>query len=299
MVDNGALFAKHSRQFHDNRFVYPVWSRRSNGLSIGINLNPDKVCNFGCIYCQVDRRVESDTTFVDLPRLLRELDEMLESVRQGSIWELDEFRSIPLISRRVNDMAFSGDGEPTTFRNFDEIITLCADRKRFFGLDDLKMVLITNASMFHRPQVARGLAVLDDNQGEIWAKLDAGTESYYQLVDRTKIPFQLVIDNILLAARCRPIVIQSLFMQVNGEPPSSDELMAYCDRLREISQQGGKVKLVQIYTIARRPAESWVTPLSDLAVNAIVDRVRESTGLPAQPYYSSYHSDNVLISGEQ
>ena len=52
-------------------------------------------------------------------------------------------------------------------------------------LDQLKLVLITNASMFHREAVARALEVLDANNGEIWAKLDAGTEAYYQQVARS------------------------------------------------------------------------------------------------------------------
>mgnify|MGYP003487688617 CR=1 FL=1 len=68
--------------------------------------------------------------------------------------------------------------------------------KRRRGLTDVKLVLITNASMFHRPHVERGLAILDANQGEIWAKLEAGTDEYYQLIERTKIPFRQVLDNI-------------------------------------------------------------------------------------------------------
>ena len=42
------LFTLHSRNWQTNRYVYPVISRRSKGLSIGVNLNPDKVCNFDC-----------------------------------------------------------------------------------------------------------------------------------------------------------------------------------------------------------------------------------------------------------
>ncbi len=49
------LFTQHSRSWQSNRYVYPVISRRSKGLSIGVNLNPDKVCNFDCVYCCVDR----------------------------------------------------------------------------------------------------------------------------------------------------------------------------------------------------------------------------------------------------
>jgi wyosine [tRNA(Phe)-imidazoG37] synthetase (radical SAM superfamily) len=279
------LFAAHERRFAENRFVYPVLSRRARGLSIGVNLNPDKVCNFDCIYCQVDRTTAAETTFVEMPRLLAELDAALALAASGEIFQLAKFQGTPPALCRVNDIAFSGDGEPTTYRNFDEIIAACAALKRKHGLDAVKMVLITNASMFHRPTVKRGLTILDQNQGEVWAKLDAGTEPYYQLVDRTTIPFLRVLDNIAAAARVRPIVIQSLFMRVNGEPPSEAEQIAFCDRLNEITASGGQIKLVQIYTVARRPTESYVMPLADAEVDALTALVREKTGLTAEPFY--------------
>ena len=37
--------------FLDNRFVYAVISSRAHGLSLGVNLNPDKLCNYDCLYC--------------------------------------------------------------------------------------------------------------------------------------------------------------------------------------------------------------------------------------------------------
>src|SRR5207253_1951836 len=157
------------------------------------------------------------------------------------------------------------------YRNFDEIITACAEVKRRLGLDAVKMVLITNASMFHRPHVQRGLEILDQNNGEIWAKLEAGTEEYFKLVDRTPIPFRQILDNFTAAAKLRPLVIQALFMRVSGEQPSQEELEAFCDRLSEITAAGGKLKLVQVYTVARRPAESFVAPLTDGEVDAIVE----------------------------
>ena len=95
-------------------------------------------------------------------------------------------------------------------------------------------MLITNASMFHREHVVRGLATLDANQGEIWAKLETGTEDYYRLIERTPIPFRQILDNITAAARVRPLVIQSLFMRVEGRSPPPAELVAFCDRLGEI-----------------------------------------------------------------
>lgn len=279
------IHTRHERRFEQNRFVYPVVSRRSHGVSIGVNLNPDKVCNFDCIYCQVDRRSESETRFVEIDQLLRELEETLQLAASGELFEHSKFRQTPPPLRRLNDIAFSGDGEPTTYRNFDELMTRCAAVKQRLGLADVKMVLITNASMFHRPHVQRGLEVLDRNQGEIWAKLDAGSDAYYQLVERTNIPFQQVLDNILAAARTRPLVIQSLFMRITGDAPSDDEIGAFCSRLNEVQEGGGEIKLVQIYTIARRPAESFVEPLTDAEVDAIVNRVRSETGLTAEPFY--------------
>ncbi|HUY92141.1 MAG TPA: radical SAM protein [Pirellulales bacterium] len=279
------LFGNHSRSFAENKFVYPVLSRRSGGISIGVNLNPDKVCNFDCIYCQVDRVRQSETRFVAVEQLLAELDQMLSLVTSGELFRDEKFSAVPPALRRLNDIAFSGDGEPTTYRNFDEIIAACAELKRKHGLDDVKMVLITNASMFHRPAVERGLAILDANQGEIWAKLEAGTEAYFKLIERTPIPFRKILDNITAAAQARPLVIQSLFMHVHGEPPSAEELDAFCDRLNEIVAAGGAIKLVQVYTVARQPAESYVAPLANAEVDAIVERVRRRTGLAAKAFY--------------
>ncbi len=281
------LFGEHPRSFEANRFVYPVVSRRSGGISIGINLNPDKVCNFDCIYCQVDRVSTSETRFVGTDQLLAELDHMLSLVTSGELFAHPRFRDTPVELRRLNDIAFSGDGEPTTYRDFDEIVAACTAVKRRHGLDSVKMVLITNASMFHRLAVERGLAILDQNQGEIWAKLEAGTDAYYHLVERTTIPFRRILDNITAAARVRPLVIQSLFMRIDAVPPSDAELSAFCDRLNDIKAAGGRLSLVQVYTVARRPAESNVTPLSNAEVDAIVGLVRQRTKLAAEAFYGS------------
>ena len=287
-----SVFTSHPRSFEANRFVYPVVSRRSGGVSIGVNLNPDKVCNFDCVYCQVDRVVAAETKFVEMPRLLDELEHLLREVRSGALFAHPRFAAVPEPLRRLNDIAFSGDGEPTTYRNFDEIVAAAAEVKRRVGADDVKMVLITNASMFHRPAVRRGLEILDRNQGEIWAKLDAGTAEYFARVERTTIPFRRIVDNIAEAARVRPLVIQALFMKLAGEPPSQAELDAFCDRLNDIVAAGGALKLVQIYTVARPPAESFVAPLAETEVDAIVRLVQARTALNAAGFYGAATADS-------
>lgn len=287
-VDSPLVLAPHTehpRLFHANRFVYPVLSRRSRGISVGVNLNPDKVCNFDCIYCQVDRRSEAETTFVDVDRLVHELEETLDLVTTGALYDDDRFQAIPGPLRRLNDIAFSGDGEPTSFRNIDVIVERVAAIKAARGLNDVKLVLITNASLFDRPAVRRALAVFDANQGEIWAKLDAGTADYFARVDRTLIPFARVLDNLREAARVRPLVIQSLFMRIDGTGPSDAEIAAYNDRLSEIRAAGGAIDRVQVYTVARRPAEDNVAPLDPAVVDRIAETVRRGVGVPVEAYY--------------
>jgi wyosine [tRNA(Phe)-imidazoG37] synthetase (radical SAM superfamily) len=275
----------HRRTFEENLYVYAVVSRRSKGVSIGLNLNPDKVCNFDCVYCQVDRKTPPLVRDVDMPRLLEELEDMLELVLTGRLFELERFRATPAALRRLNDIAFSGDGEPTTCPEFAEIVEAVAQIKQCRQLHDVKLILITNASQFHRMQVRQALATLDRNNGEVWAKLEAGTESYYRQVDRTTIPFQRILKNITDEACTAPLVIQALFMRLHNEPPPPEELAAFCDRLNEIQKAGGKIKLVQVYTVARVPAESFVSPLAAAEVDHIVELVRQRTGLAAEPFY--------------
>lgn len=283
-MSSNSLHTRHERLFQGNRFVYPVLSRRAGGLSVGVNLNPDKVCNFGCVYCQVDREVQGATRFVETDRLLEELEQTLRLVGSGRIYETEKFCDVPEHLRRLNDIAFSGDGEPTIHKNFDDVIAACAEVKRRLALADVKMVLITNASMFHRPHVERGLEILDNNNGEIWAKLEAGTEAYFKLVNRTPISLDRILDNITQTACVRPLVIQSLFMRIHNEPPPTDELEAYCTRLNDITAAGGALKRVQVYTVARAPTEGFVTPLSDDEVGAIAELVTCKTGLSAISY---------------
>ena len=271
--DNRRAFSLHSRHWRHNRYVYPVVSRRSGGISIGVNLNPDKVCNFDCIYCCVDRKTPGGDSTVDPEQVRSELAGMLQNVISGEIYSEEPFKNIAPELRRLNDVAFSGDGEPTTCPEFGACCRIAAELLRQAGLTHVKIVVITNATMFHRPAVRDALAFLDQNNGEIWAKLDAGTQDYYQLVDRTSIPLSRVLENIIACARTRPTVIQSLFMRVHGQAPPEDEIKAYIQRLIEIRTAGGKLKLIQLYTVARQTTEPYVTALSEEELSAMEKQV--------------------------
>jgi wyosine [tRNA(Phe)-imidazoG37] synthetase (radical SAM superfamily) len=279
------LFTKHSRSWQQNRYVYPVISRRSKGLSIGVNLNPDKVCNFDCVYCSVDRTVPPTLREVDPILLQQELDQLLELASTGELFAQPPFDQTPGPLRRINDVAFSGDGEPTSFPHFPQVCRLAATALEKRGLTDVKIVMITNATLFHQSRVREGLAFLDQHNGEIWAKLDAGTEAYYREIERTSIPLQRVLDNILAAGRVRPIMIQSLFLRLDGQGPPAGEIDAYVERLKELVAGGCQIKLVQVYTVARSTAVAGCTPLPGAELDAISECVRRETGLNVETYY--------------
>jgi wyosine [tRNA(Phe)-imidazoG37] synthetase (radical SAM superfamily) len=278
-------YKRHERRWADNLFVYAVVSRRSHGVSVGINLNPGKECNFDCVYCQVDRRVPPRVRKVDLERLAIELDAVLQAAADGSLYDRPPFNALPPDRRTVRDIAFSGDGEPTTSPHFKEAVDLSAAARARFGLDATKIVLITDAAYLAKPAVGEALEILDANNGEIWAKLDAGTDEYFQLIDRPNVSLAQVLENILGAARVRPVVIQSLFMRVCGQAIPEAEIEAYCDRLNQLRAAGGQIKAVQVYTIARKPAEPTVAPLPDAELDRLAEFVRGRVPVPVETFY--------------
>jgi wyosine [tRNA(Phe)-imidazoG37] synthetase (radical SAM superfamily) len=271
-------FRDHRRELDENRYVYAVVSRRARGLSIGVNLNPDKVCNFDCPYCQVDRRFPGGPAAIDVAALRRELESLLDEVAAGRLWDRPPFDTTDPALRRVADVAFSGDGEPTTPPEFPDAARAAREARDARGLA-IPMRLITNATMFDRPRVREALARFD----ELWCKLDAGTEAYFRLVDGTRFPFAKLLANLLAVAREREVVIQSMFLAWEGRGPDAAEIEAYVGRLREIRNGGGAIAAVQVYTVARRPADRRASALDRTRLEQIAARVR-ALGLTTEVY---------------
>jgi wyosine [tRNA(Phe)-imidazoG37] synthetase (radical SAM superfamily) len=281
-------FQDHRRDLGTNRYIYAVVSRRARGLSIGVNLNPDKVCNFDCPYCQVDRTVPGGPADIDLDVLEAELDRLLGWVADGSLWLHPPFDTVAPELRRVADIAFAGDGEPTTPAAFPGAVERVRLVRARYGLDGagpaprVPVRLLTNATMLHRARVQPVLGHLD----EVWAKLDAGTEAWFRKVDGTTFPFARVLSNLAATAAAlppdRPLVLQSMFCAFDGVGPDDAEIDAWLARIDAIAA-AGPIGQVQIYTVARKPAESAVGPLPKARLDAIAERVR-ARGIAAESY---------------
>jgi wyosine [tRNA(Phe)-imidazoG37] synthetase (radical SAM superfamily) len=267
------------RDFLDNRFVYLVVSSRARGLSIGINMNPDKQCNFGCVYCEVHRDEAPREHFLDVNIMAAELKKTLAFVQEGRLRERPWYQSLPDELLRLRHVTFSGDGEPTFAPNFVEAVQAVVHVRALSGF--FKLVLITNGTGLHQPNVQQGLKFFTKSD-EVWVKLDGGTQAYLNKVDRLSVPLERILENILLVGRQRPVVIQSLFPAINHEEPPLEEIEQYAQRLRELKAGGAQIPLVQIYSAARPTPNSSCGHLPLKTLSRIAQTVRQVAGLKAE-----------------
>ena len=269
------------RDFLNNRFVYAVISSRARGLALGVNMNPDKACNFNCTYCEVNRRIGLENTKLDVEVMAAELRRTLLQVRQGQLLERPAYQHLPKELLTLRQVALSGDGEPSLADNFREAVEAVV-RVRALGTF-FKIVLITNGTGLDRPAVLEGLQHFT-NSDELWVKLDGGTQAFLERVNRPDVPLEKILANILLVGRQRPVIIQSLFPALHGEEPSFEEIREYSLRLKELKAGGAQISLVQIYSAARPGNSPEWGHLPLRVLSQIAQTVRQNTGLRTEVF---------------
>lgn len=265
----------HDRNSAELTYVYPVVSRRARGVSIGVNLNPDNTCNFRCIYCQVPELVFGNGPNIDLTQLEAELRGQLEDVLHGDFMRT----RVPEGSRRLNDVAFSGNGEPTTSPDFGAAVDVVL---RVMGelaiLGSTKIVLITNGSRTDRADVEPALRRLGTNGGEIWFKLDAATQQSAQQVNSSSAPLSARIERLERVARICPTWVQSCFFAIDDAPPPPVEVDAYVALLAALLARRVPLAGVLLYGIARKsyqPEAPRLSPLDAAWFDDLAARITE------------------------
>ncbi|HTQ30988.1 MAG TPA: radical SAM protein [Opitutaceae bacterium] len=271
------------RDFLGNRFVYAVISPRARGLSLGVNMTPDRLCNFNCLYCEVDRRTPSPYTKLEAEAMGVELRRTLTLLQQGGLRERPWYHALPDELLQLHHVALSGDGEPTLAPNFAEAVQTVIRTRALGGFPFFKIVLITNATGLDRSEVQGALQQFAKSD-EIWAKLDGGTQAFINRINRPNVPLEKVLWNILTLARRRPVTIQSLFPAINGEEPPREEIEQYAQRLWELKNEGAQISLVQIYSAARPMAHAECSHLPLKTLSRIAQTVRHVTGLKAEVF---------------
>jgi wyosine [tRNA(Phe)-imidazoG37] synthetase (radical SAM superfamily) len=251
-------------------------SRRAGGVSIGINLNPNNACNWACLYCQVESLTRGGPPPIDLRRLERELDAFLRDVLQGDFMD----RQVPLEARRLMDVAFSGNGEPTSAAEFSEAIGCVAEVLERFGLKGkLPVRLITNGSLLHRPHVQSGIRRLAEFGGEVWFKVDRALDAEVAEINGVPGGQDRVLKNLQLCADLAPTWVQTCWFSLDGRVPSAESRQAYCDLLTKLS---GKLQGVHLYGLARpsqQPAAPRLAAVSPDELAAFGGQIEKETGI--------------------
>lgn len=272
------------RDFLENRFVYVVVSARARGLSVGVNMNPDKFCNFQCVYCEVHRNgTPPRESRLDVETMAAELKKTLATVREGRLRARPWYHMLPDEMMQLRHVTLSGDGEPTFAQNFAECVQAVVHVRALGDFPFFKLVLLTNSTGLDQAHVQRGLKFFTKSD-EIWAKLDGGTQDYLNKVHRIKVPLEKILANILLISRQHPVTIQSLFPAINGEEPPPEEIEQYAQRLKELHDQGAQIPLVQIYSATRPTPNSGVGHLPLKTLSRIAHTVRQVSGLKAEVF---------------
>ena len=140
-----------------NKYVYAVISPRARGLSVGVNLNPSRHCNFDCIYCEVRRDEPSRESRLDVSVMITELERTLGLVNSGAIRQRPCYQSAPPELLELRHVSLSGDGEPTLCPNFGEAVEAVVHLRARGRFPFFKLVLLTNASgYFEAPLLQPG-----------------------------------------------------------------------------------------------------------------------------------------------
>ena len=271
----------HDRDSAGMTYVYPVVSRRAGGVSVGINLNPNNACNWACVYCQVPDLTRGAAPEISLAQLETELRAMLAAILYGDFMQT----RVPETARRLNDIALSGNGEPTSASTFPQVIELIGQVMTDFDLvGKIKLVLITNGSLVDRPRVQDGLKKMAALNGEVWFKFDRATASGMRSVNQTRISPDRQLERLAVAAHLCPTWLQTCMFALDGAPPSDAEQAAYLSAIERTRMQQIPLQGVLLYGLARPSMQLQAGRLSALPatwLEAFAEKIR-AAGLPVK-----------------
>lgn len=273
-----------TRPSEQTLYVYTVLSRRSGGLSVGINLNPNNACNWRCVYCQVPDLVRGAGPVIDIERLRQELSDVLEDIQST---HFHQRHGLDPLTTPIRDIALAGNGEPTSTPSFPEAIaTIGSVAAEQDLLGRIPLVIITNGSQLQKNEVQRGLAHWAELGGQIWFKIDRGRSQDLERINSIHLNPETMLQNLERAARLCPTWIQSCFFEMDGAPPDTEEVNAYLDVLKEIQHREIPIEGVLLYGLDRpsnQPEAPRLKALPKLWLENLGQRI-ESLGLVAKIY---------------
>ena len=253
----------HSRELSGLKYIYSVISRRAGGLSIGVNLNINNACNWQCIYCEIPNLTRGSPPPIELNVLEDELRFFLHEIIHGDYME----KNVAIEDRHLKDIAFSGNGEPTSAEEFPQVILIVKKILEEFNLlHKIKIRLITNGSLMHKESVLEGIQVLAKMNGEVWFKVDAGLEESTKVINQVNVKPQQAIDRLKRCSEICPTFVQTCIFTIDNKEPNNKEIDAY---IKLIDSAKKSIKGVHLYGIARPSMQPEAYRLGRVNINVL------------------------------
>lgn len=244
----------------------PVDSRRY-GKSLGVNPFPlgEKICSFNCPYCECGWTNKhwvgkhDEILWPEVDGLLHEIDDRLVRARdQGE---------------RIDAITFAGNGEPTLYPEFKALIDGTIELRTKW-VPEARVIVLTNASELHRPEIREALLRAD----ETCIKLDAISPKAVRAINKPHP--SLSMENLINQMLTFPSpVIQTMFIHGPADNTGEKEIALWIDTLKRI-----RPARIDLYSIDRAAPDPRVTRVSAETLQTIADRVRREVGVPVFVY---------------
>lgn len=248
----------HLRDSVGMTYVYPVISRRAGGVSVGINLNPNNACNWQCVYCQVPNLVRGGPPPIKLGQLEQELNALLDDILHGDFMA----QRVDADVRQLVDIAFSGNGEPTSAVEFPEAVEIAIEALDRYGLRGKVLLrLITNGSLLDRPRVQSGIAKIASVAGEVWFKIDAATAKEIAQINGTRTSPERIANRLQRCIDIAPTWVQTCVFLRDGVLAVGE---GWDDYLNLLANAGSELRGVHLYSLARTSMQADSNRLAQL-----------------------------------
>jgi len=251
----------HPIPLHSGIIYGPVRSRRL-GRSLGLNVLPInyKLCSFNCVYCQYGWTAVSTIDPAD---------------RLGDLPTPDDFgkalKSTLHEQKEIDNITFSGNGEPTLHPQFEELVDIAKHLKEEY-FPKARLGILSNSSTVSNEKVRRALAKLDFRI----MKLDAGSLETFRKINRPcrEIDYGTMLNDL---KSLNKVTLQTMFVNGSIRNIGNREVIEWMGRVGEIQPLKA-----QIYSLHRPPAESSLREVLSERLREIATQTEEATGVTVE-----------------
>jgi len=221
----------------------PVPSRRL-GMSLGIDLIPQKVCSLNCVYCEVGKTTKLTT-------------DRLEYVKYDQV--VAELKRFMLDKPKIDYFTFSGSGEPTLNSRIGDVLKFIKHE-----YPEVKTAILTNGTLFFDKKVREELLGAD----VILPSLDAASQSTFEKIDRPckKLSIETYIQGLIDLRKEYSGKIWLEILLLKGYNDSEEELKLLKEAICQIQPDS-----VQLNTLDRPGTIQGLLPLTKEDLQQIID----------------------------